>query len=166
MADAIIRIFDYCGKYQVNPAYLIQDDFENNNLMAMTRYPDIVSQNIEKLEAESFAISPQSLFHLESVKNYCHNLTNLNTKDSDGNIFSKIFRISSLLGLLSFVEINEKDTKELENTIISGVFIMILDYCCRQKYEVINAMVDKLIYNRHRADHKKESRLESGGKKN
>jgi hypothetical protein len=43
--------------------------------------------------------------------------------------------------------------------------IRIMDYCGRFNYDIGGAIVEKIEYNRNRADHKIENRVKNGGKK-
>ncbi|MFT6125783.1 MAG: hypothetical protein ACJAVA_000224 [Flavobacteriaceae bacterium] len=43
--------------------------------------------------------------------------------------------------------------------------IRIMDYCGRFDYDIGGAIVEKIEYNRNRADHKIENRVKNGGKK-
>ena len=48
---------------------------------------------------------------------------------------------------------------------MADAIIRIMDYCGRWNYDVGGAIMDKIEYNRNRADHKLENRLKNGGKK-
>jgi len=48
---------------------------------------------------------------------------------------------------------------------MADAIIRILDYCAARNLDVGGAMVDKLEYNKHRQDHKRENRMKDGGKK-
>lgn len=164
MADAIIRIFDYAGKFDINPFYIMEDRLTKECTVTLTDYPDAYKEQAEKLNNYGYDVSVESLYQLDLMKNFVSNKTSLHSSDSDGNIFSQMFRISSLLGLLSFVELNNGENKSIENIVISSSFLMILDFCNRHNLDVVSAITDKLIYNKTRQDHKKENRLKDGGK--
>ena len=55
--------------------------------------------------------------------------------------------------------------RKMEEVELADAIIRIFDYAETQGYEVGAAMVEKLIYNQERADHKLENRLKSNGKK-
>jgi hypothetical protein len=40
-----------------------------------------------------------------------------------------------------------------------------MDYCGRWNYDIGGAIIEKIGYNRNRADHKLENRIKDGGKK-
>jgi NTP pyrophosphatase (non-canonical NTP hydrolase) len=48
---------------------------------------------------------------------------------------------------------------------MADTVIRILDYCAGRGLDVGSALMEKLEYNKRRADHKKEARLQEGGKK-
>lgn len=48
---------------------------------------------------------------------------------------------------------------------MADAIIRIMDYCGRWNYDVGGAIMDKIEYNRNRADHKLENRQKDGGKK-
>ena len=48
---------------------------------------------------------------------------------------------------------------------MADAVIRIMDYCGRWGYDIGGAIVDKIEYNRNRADHKLENRQKDGGKK-
>lgn len=48
---------------------------------------------------------------------------------------------------------------------LADAVIRIADYCGRWGYDLGGAIMEKLEYNRHRADHKPENRLKENGKK-
>lgn len=48
---------------------------------------------------------------------------------------------------------------------MADTIIRILDYCGARGLDVGGAMIEKLEYNKNRADHKRENRLKDGGKK-
>lgn len=47
---------------------------------------------------------------------------------------------------------------------MADALIRIMDYCGRWGYDIGGAVVEKLLYNRTRADHSKENRQKEGGK--
>lgn len=47
---------------------------------------------------------------------------------------------------------------------LADAFIRICDYCGQEGYDLGGAVAEKLEYNRHRTDHKKEVRAQPGGK--
>lgn len=48
---------------------------------------------------------------------------------------------------------------------LADAVIRIADYCGRWGYDLAGAIIEKLEYNRNRADHKLENRVKEGGKK-
>lgn len=48
---------------------------------------------------------------------------------------------------------------------LADAVIRIMDYAGRWKYDIGGALIEKIEYNRHRADHKLENRVKEGGKK-
>lgn len=48
---------------------------------------------------------------------------------------------------------------------LADVFIRLGDYCGKYGYRISEAILRKLEYNLHRADHKRENRVKDGGKK-
>lgn len=48
---------------------------------------------------------------------------------------------------------------------MADAVIRIMDYCGRWNYDIGGAIVEKIEYNRNRADHKLENRVKNGGKK-
>jgi|TARA_R110000744_G_scaffold47524_4_gene104591 hypothetical protein len=55
--------------------------------------------------------------------------------------------------------------RKMEEVELADAIIRILDYAETQGYELGAAMVEKLIYNQERADHKLENRAKHNGKK-
>lgn len=54
--------------------------------------------------------------------------------------------------------------REMVEVELADAVIRIYDLAGRAGYDVIGAMVEKLAYNAHRADHKPENRTAAGGK--
>lgn len=54
--------------------------------------------------------------------------------------------------------------REMVEVELADAVIRIYDLAGRAGYDVIGAMVEKLAYNAHRADHKPENRAAAGGK--
>lgn len=54
--------------------------------------------------------------------------------------------------------------REMVEVELADAVIRIYDLAGRAGYDVIGAMVEKLEYNAHRADHKPENRAQAGGK--
>jgi len=48
---------------------------------------------------------------------------------------------------------------------MADTIIRIMDYCGRWGYDIGGAIMEKIEYNRNRADHKLENRQKNGGKK-
>lgn len=48
---------------------------------------------------------------------------------------------------------------------MADAVIRIMDYCGRWNYDIGGAIMEKIAYNRNRADHKQENRDKEGGKK-
>ena len=55
--------------------------------------------------------------------------------------------------------------RKMEEVELADAIIRIFDYAETQGYDVGKTMVEKLVYNQQRADHKLENRAKSGGKK-
>ena len=47
---------------------------------------------------------------------------------------------------------------------MADAVIRIMDYCGRWGYDIGGAILEKMEYNRNRADHKIENRVKEGGK--
>jgi len=56
----------------------------------------------------------------------------------------------------------DRSAEEVE---AADVFIRLMDYCGARKLDLAAAVVDKMMYNKRRADHKPEARAQAGGKK-
>jgi len=54
--------------------------------------------------------------------------------------------------------------RSMEEVELADTIIRILDYCEAHKLDIGGALVEKLVYNTQRADHKIENRKEAGGK--
>lgn len=48
---------------------------------------------------------------------------------------------------------------------LADAFIRICDYCGLKGYDLEGAVAEKMAYNAHREDHKRENRAKEGGKK-
>jgi hypothetical protein len=48
---------------------------------------------------------------------------------------------------------------------MADAIIRIMDYCGRWGYDIGGAIMNKIEYNKNRADHKLENRVKDGGKK-
>lgn len=55
--------------------------------------------------------------------------------------------------------------RKMEEVEMADTVIRIFDYCKGHGLDLIGAMVEKLEYNKNRADHKMENRLKADGKK-
>ncbi len=56
-------------------------------------------------------------------------------------------------------------TRPMAEVEMADAVIRIMDYCGRFGYDIGGAIVEKLEYNKNRADHKIENRLKDDGKK-
>lgn len=55
--------------------------------------------------------------------------------------------------------------RSMEEVEAADVFIRLADYCGARGLDLMGAVAEKLEYNAHRADHKRENRSKDGGKK-
>jgi NTP pyrophosphatase (non-canonical NTP hydrolase) len=55
--------------------------------------------------------------------------------------------------------------RKMEEVEIADCIIRLLDYCEGKGLDIGGAIYDKMLYNRQRADHKREARLAPNGKK-
>jgi NTP pyrophosphatase (non-canonical NTP hydrolase) len=56
-------------------------------------------------------------------------------------------------------------TRPMEEVELADCIIRILDYCGGFGLDIEGAVIEKIAYNKNRADHKVENRKKSGGKK-
>lgn len=54
--------------------------------------------------------------------------------------------------------------REMAEVELADAVIRILDFAGYKGYDLAGAMFEKLEYNKHRADHKRENRQKEGGK--
>jgi hypothetical protein len=54
--------------------------------------------------------------------------------------------------------------REMEEVEYADAIIRILDVCGAKKYDIGGALLEKMLYNMQRADHKREARQAPGGK--
>ena len=54
--------------------------------------------------------------------------------------------------------------RKMEEVEMADCVIRILDFCGAEGYDLEGAIIEKLAYNQHRPDHKKENRVLEGGK--
>jgi hypothetical protein len=181
LADAVIRIMDYSGRYKMdfvsnflievaekenktvfNVAKEMSDNMPNSN-----DYFDKISSLEDVLNKEHIPLTASMLAQMDGYKIFCKNKTRVSSIDNKYeallvivNIFAKIsdMHLSNDLDCITF------DDKEEENLITLGL-AMIFDYASIHNYDIISAMAEKLVYNKHRLDHKKENRLKDTGKK-
>lgn len=79
-------------------------------------------------------------------------------------------RAESLLGiaklaLYMYLHYNNEMPWINPNDYASAIIINCEDYCAAYGYDLWGAVEEKMEYNKHREDHKKEARLAQGGKK-
>ena len=55
--------------------------------------------------------------------------------------------------------------RQMAEVEMADAVIRIMDYCGRWGYDIGGAIIEKIEYNRNRADHKRENREKDGGKK-
>lgn len=76
---------------------------------------------------------------------------------------------SELSEALEGVRKNSMDDKlphrKMEEVELADTVIRILDYCGLYELDLAGAILEKLEYNKNRADHKLENRLKANGKK-
>src|SRR5690349_15350685 len=56
-------------------------------------------------------------------------------------------------------------TRPMAEVEMADGVIRIMDYCGRWNYDIGGAIIEKIEYNRKRADHKLENRVKDGGKR-
>lgn len=56
-------------------------------------------------------------------------------------------------------------SRKMAEVELADAIIRIMDYCGLKGYDIGGAVVEKLAYNKTRADHKPENRAKEGGKK-
>lgn len=181
LADAVIRIMDYAGRYQMDflSDFLIKtankEDktvfdvaYEVSNYMPNSdEYFKKINTLEDDLKEENILLTSSMLAQLDGYKNFCQDKTTISSIENKYeallvivNNFAKIsdMKLSNDLDCQTF------DDKEEEKLITLGLS-MIFDYASSNGYDIIGAMAEKLVYNKNRSDHKKENRLKDTGKK-
>lgn len=74
--------------------------------------------------------------------------------------------VSGLIGY--FIESDDEVAEQMANympSLYSGIIFALCNVSRDQGYDIETAMMEKLEYNKHRSDHKRENRAKPGGKK-
>jgi len=182
MADAIIRIFDYSGRYHIdffsNFLKHIAKQENKNIHEVLANLSDYVSDKesdvanyhnyVTRLSGAGYNTNIDTLGQLDAYTKFCVGKTSIS--DIENN-FEALLKITNKFGSISDLELsNHLNCETFDDAIeadrISEGLAMIFDYVGSRNYSILEAMVDKIIYNKNRNDHKLENRKKVGGKNN
>lgn len=182
MADAIIRIFDYSGRYHIdffsNFLKHIAKQENKNIHEVLANLSDYVSDKesdvanyhnyVTRLSGAGYNTNIDTLGQLDAYTKFCVGKTSIS--DIENN-FEALLKITNKFGSISDLELsNHLNCQTFDDAIeadrISEGLAMIFDYVGSRNYSILEAMVDKIIYNKNRNDHKLENRKKVGGKNN
>jgi hypothetical protein len=111
----------------------------------------------------------QNLIHLQAVDaGWWHDLeTGEPTDRNTGELM--MLMVTELAEAFEGFRKNQMDDhlphRKMEEVELADAIIRILDHAGKKGFDIGAAMVEKLAYNRNRADHKVENRRKAGGKK-
>ena len=125
-------------------------------------------QIIESLKKAGYNTNIDTLGQLHAYSLFCVGKTDIS---SIRNNFEALLKIANKFSSVSELELsNHLDCETFDDKIeaekIAEGVAMIFDYVGSRNYNIIEAMVDKIIYNKNRNDHKIENRKKDGGKIN
>lgn len=182
MADAVIRIMDYSGRYQMDffSPYLKElskekgktfteimeelssfiDDSENASIM--------YQESVKNLGVAGFETNIDAIGQLHAFQRFCKGKTEINRFE---NPFEALLKIASTLSSISELTLSsdgdyETQGDKIEVERISKALAMIFDYTESRDIDLIPVIVEKIIFNSSREDHRIENRLKPGGKIN
>jgi len=121
-------------------------------------------------ENETKSVAPENLRELQE---YCHNQARVagwwNNANEDNRPTKLLLMVSELSeamdGLRKDLMDDHLTNRKMEEVELADTVIRILDYAGYYNYDITGAIIEKLDYNKTRADHKLENRAKSGGKK-
>jgi hypothetical protein len=135
LADTVIRIFDYAGGF----GYDLDSAAKGFDIIY---FPNLYAV-FQFSDRESFKELNFLLFDI----------------DARG-----LMKIHSMVSELLEHERKSHEKEIIERKLVT-IIIAIAYYCRRKKYDLHNAVVEKIVYNASREDHKHEARKLAGGKK-
>lgn len=182
MADALIRVFDYSGRYHIDffgnflkhvakrDNKKIQEVLANLSDYVSNKEEDITNYHnyVTRLEKAGYNTNIDTLGQLHAYSLFCAGKTDIS---SISNNFEALLKIANKFSSISELELsNHLDCETFDDAIeaekIAEGVAMIFDYVSSRNYNIIEAMVDKIIYNKNRNDHKIKNRKKDGGKIN
>ena len=122
----------------------------------------------DSLKKAGYNTNIDTLGQLHAYSLFCVGKTDIS---SIRNNFEALLKIANKFSSVSELELsNHLDCETFDDKIeaekIAEGVAMIFDYVGSRNYNIIEAMVDKIIYNKNRNDHKIENRKKDGGKIN
>jgi NTP pyrophosphatase (non-canonical NTP hydrolase) len=182
MADALIRVFDYSGRYHIDffgnfLKYVakkenkqVHEVLSNLSDYISGKEEDIISYHnyVNRLKQSDYNTNIDTLGQLHAYSKFCVGKTEVS--DIDNN-FEALLKIANKFSSISDLELsNHLDCETFDDAIeaerLAEGVAMIFDYVGARKYSILDAMVEKITYNKNRNDHKIENRKKVGGKIN
>ena len=141
------------------------------NVKLLDAYYQLVANGSKNQSADSRAYAQFFMTALDMCMDHCHNQAKAmgwhDTPREDGTMIALIHsELSEALEGLRKGRADEHLPHRLNAEVeLADAIIRIMDFAGQKGFDIGGAVIEKLEYNRHRADHKRENRAKDGGKK-
>lgn len=179
IADFVIRIFDYAGKFNIDVfSFFIMQNATNGILEEMKKIDSFLPTKnkvslinaVEKANLKGIPFYIEQVEQFKAYQAYCYQKTNIGNNGKLKNRFESLFAIGNEISKCSDLvlpspnaELKTFDEK-IEERQLSKALAMMLDFSSYLGYDIGTTIIEKFTYNVDRKDHSKKERKEKNGK--